>query len=145
MPLPPNFPGGRLMWWMTRSSIAAPTGRSSQFGEGMKRAMPGRPSGETEPGERVCPCPLFLVPRPFTASALGVQLFLDPEPLHAVAQRAKGDAEHLGCRGAVVARLLQRVEDGLALHGVELLGQRPAGQGGGRRGGADARGSNLEI
>jgi hypothetical protein len=48
------------------------------------------------------------------------RLGLDLELLYPVAERAKGDAEKLrGCR-LVVARLLERFEDGVALDVLEL-------------------------
>ena len=57
---------------------------------------------------------------------------LDPQPLHAVAQRAEGDAEQLGGGGAVEARLLERLEDRLLLDVVEIVLQRPLVAGGQR-------------
>src|SRR5258706_9739007 len=133
---------------MTRRSIAQPAGRSSQFGEGTYRAPPASPPAEMAVGERGLPFPFPLFPVPFTDSALGVQLFLDTEALHAVAQRAEGDAEQFRRGGAVVVRLLERIEDRLALDRVQLLRQRPSGEGGrgprrGRR--RNARGGDLQI
>src|SRR6185436_11662678 len=60
-------------------------------------------------------------------SAFRVQLLLDAEALHAVAQRAEGDAEELRGRGAVVARLLQRLDDGLLFEALEVFRQRRRG------------------
>src|SRR5687767_711563 len=118
MPGPPNSPGGRLMWWMTRRSIAQPAGRSSQLGEATYFAPATSPSRST---------------RSFGLLGLGVELVVDAEPLHAIAQRAESDAQHLGGGGAVVARLLQRREYRLPLHRVEALLQRQSRGGRGRR------------
>src|SRR6185295_2033668 len=60
----------------------------------------------------------------FTSSALGIELLLDPETLHAVAQRAERNAEKPRRGRAVIARLLQRLEDRLLLDALEILGQR---------------------
>src|SRR5688572_11665769 len=59
---------------------------------------------------------------------LPVELVLDAEPLHAVAQRKKSDADHLRRSGAVVARLLERVEYRLPLDRIEALLQRQPAQ-----------------
>src|SRR2546423_7932416 len=51
----------------------------------------------------------------------------DAEALHAITQLAEGDAKELCGRGAVEAGLAERFENGLALHAVEIGGQRFAG------------------
>src|SRR5262245_38755761 len=129
MPAPPNSPGGRLMWWITSRSTSQPVGRSSKLGEATKRAP------------LMSPAPV----RCTAGSALGIELFLDAEPFHAIAQRAECDAQELGGRGAVVVGLLERVENRLALDGVQALLQRQAGDllRRGRR--PDARRRELQV
>src|SRR5439155_1009033 len=95
---PPYCPGGKLIECRTRSVIAAPGGRSSQFGEAIYRASGSRPSG-----------PIFIA---------------DAEALHPVAQLPEGDAEKLGSRRTVEPGFRQRIEDRLALQAVEVVGQR---------------------
>src|SRR5689334_5458245 len=113
---------------MTRRSTVEPAGRSSQFGEGTNRAPSASPSLPMRNG-----------------SALRIELFVDAQALHAIAQGPEGDAEELRRRSAVVAGLLQRVENGLALQRIELLGQRPAGDRGRSRCGHDARRGDLQV
>src|SRR5437868_412721 len=100
---------------MTRSSIAVSRGRSSQFGEGINAAP------DASPSELIC--------TPATmASVLGVKLVFDTEALHTITQCAKRDAEHLGSSCPVVVRLLERVENRLALYCIEPLLQREPGE-----------------
>src|SRR5581483_10127792 len=103
---PPNSPGGRLIECTTSSVTRSPLGRSSWFGEAMKRQGARRPSG-----------PSFIL----VAAGLG---FADAQALHAVAQLPEGDAEELGGGGAVEAGLRQRLEDRFALERIEVVGQR---------------------
>src|SRR3979409_1589832 len=70
--------------------------------------MPGGTVGPTAPGA--------VSAEP--ARSLDAQ-FLDP-----VAQGAKAHSEYLGCCGLVVARLFQRLDDGVALHVLQLCSQR---------------------
>src|SRR5690348_12327814 len=99
MPSPPYSPGGRLIECTTRSEGRRPTGRSSWFGDGTKRQGRSRPSG-----------PSFIFP--------------DAQALHAIAQLPEGDAEKLGRRRTVEAGLAERLEDRLALDGIQILRER---------------------
>src|SRR5262245_1285434 len=114
---------------MTSISTVHPAGRSSQLGEATYRAPLIRPA------------PVMST----ACSALGIELFLDAEPFHAIAQRAERDSEQLRRCRAVVARLLEGVEDRLSLHRVQALLQRQARQVLGRRRRPDARRRKLEI
>src|SRR5882672_3505255 len=49
---------------------------------------------------------------------------IQPQALHPVAHRAKCDAQELRGRGAVVARFLERFQDGLLLDAIEVVLQR---------------------
>src|SRR5690349_20314869 len=96
MPSPPYSPGGRLIECTMRSEGATPSGRSSWFGDATKRQGRSRPSG-----------PSFIFP--------------DAQALHAIAQLPEGNAEKLGGGGAVEAGLPERLEDRLALDGIQVL------------------------
>src|SRR5215472_15355613 len=61
-----------------------------------------------------------------------VTLF-DAELLDAIAQRAKAHAEELRCRCLVVPRLLQSLNNGIALDALELAAERCVDVNGGRR------------
>src|SRR5688500_15688499 len=93
-----------------------------------RRSMPSPPYS---PGGRLIECSsarLISVPGG-RSSWFGESTTLigDAEALHAVAQLPEGDAQKLRRRGAVEGRLAERIEDDLALHLVEVLGQRLGG------------------
>ncbi len=79
------------------------------MGEGNHRAPGSQPAGRASGGKRA-------QSRPGPS--------VDVETLHPVAQRAEGDAQQLRRGGAVVAGLLERALDRLALDLVEIVGQR---------------------
>ena len=89
---PPNWPGGRLMLWITSRSIAVPAGRASKFGDGSApaRRLTSHRRGRHAPQNSI--------------AVMDVQL------LHPVAQLAQADAEQLRRLGAVELGLGQRAQ-----------------------------------